>query len=72
MIRRDTVGEISSAGAWTVRTDCGHTVTVPWGAAPPFGMALIVQHQEKCSEEWMERPGESVWVPRVLEGGAFR
>jgi hypothetical protein len=72
MTAREIVGKTDSARAWTVRLGCGHTVTVPWGAAPPFGMALIVQHQETCSEEWVDRSGETAWVSRLSAGAVFR
>jgi hypothetical protein len=72
MTAREPVEKTDSARAWTVRLDCGHTVTVPWGAAPPFGMALIVHHQETCSGEWVDRSGESAWVPRMPAGVAIR
>jgi hypothetical protein len=68
----ETVGKTDSAREWSVRLNCGHTVTVPWGAAPPLGMAVIVQHQETCSEEWRDRFGGSAWIPRLSAGVAFR
>jgi hypothetical protein len=62
----------SSAGEWTVRLDCGHAVAVPWGVAPPFVMALFVQHRETCSEERVHRFDELTWAPRLSAGVAFR
>jgi hypothetical protein len=64
--------EKSAASEWTVRLDCGHAVVVPWGAAPPFAMALFVQHRETCSEERVHRFDEPTWAPRLSAGVAFR
>lgn len=72
MTARETVRPRDSARDWTVRLDCGHAVTVPWGVAPAFGMALTVHHQENCSEVWRDEAGESAWVPRRSAGVAFR
>jgi hypothetical protein len=72
MTKTETVRESQSAREWTVRLDCGHRLTVPWGLAPPFVAACIVHHQETCPTELGERPEPFSWIGRDTPGGAFR
>ena len=71
-MNEETQAKASSDSEWTVRLECGHAVAVPWGAAPPFVMALFVQHRETCSEERVRGVDELAWAPRLSAGVAFR
>jgi hypothetical protein len=68
----DGVRETRTVREWTVRLDCGHPLTVPWGMAPPFVAACIVHHLEICPDGLHAPIERSLWVPRDTSGGSFR
>jgi hypothetical protein len=56
---------------WAIHLDCGHDVTVPWGAAAPVVMGCLVQHREICDVGTGEPAEPPSWVAPVVVGVLF-
>jgi len=71
-MKRNTAHGTRALRDWTVRLDCGHPLSLPWGLAPHFVAACIVQHQESCPIEQGEGLELSPGIPWVAGRSVLR